>query len=239
MRTHTSVLKIRTTALLSALAFSICLGAGPALSDGLGHGLGGGLGGVGNAVGGVVGGVTGQGTGGGVTKTVNGALGSVTGTVNSVTGTVNSVSVNTSDSVGVNAKSNLLGGTNVQLQALSKAQLLKLCVSVGASGCGGGSRVQLLNAITGKLGILKPNALASLCLSVGGGCGDRTTNGGGPGGGGGGGTRGGGNHPPGTRTASNTDVYANRKFCISILRNPQYYGEQFVALCKSATRWID
>ena len=245
MKTRSSVSKIRTTALLSVLALSACLGAGPAQSDGLGGGLGGALGGVGSAVGGVVGGITGGGTGG-VTNTVNGVLGGVTGTVNNVTNTVTSAAVSTTDGVGATANSNLLGGANVQLKALSKEQLARVCVSVGASGCSSGSRVQLLNAITGKVGVLKPNALASLCLSVGGGCSGKATDGGGTGGGGtggggtgGGGTGGGGNHPPGIHTASDTGVVANRKFCVNILRNPQDYGAQFVALCKSATHWID
>ena len=72
-----------------------------------------------------------------------------------------------------------------------------------------------------------------------GGKGKRNGTGGGGGGGGGGhGGGGGGNRPP-IVSASSNSIVANKPFCAKILRDPQYYGEQFAKLCRSATSWTD
>ena len=88
--------------------------------------------------------------------------------------------------------------------------------------------------------------LGGLGGTVGGGCGSGT---GGPGTGGaglgggvgtGGGTgsggtsSGGGRHQPRIATASANVIAVNKIFCAKILRNPQYYGQQFAKLCRSA-----
>ena len=183
---------MKTLSYIVPAAFVIALAAtSPAGAGGLKDALGGVKGIVDHTVSGATGAV------GGVTGAVGGAVG---GTVGGLTKTVSTTTTSlTGGLVNTSIKIDKLTLNNIdtRLSVLSDKKLLKLCLSVGASGCGDASRAKRISLIDARLKLLSGKKLLALCVSIGGSCG-----------GGGKGTVPGGNpHTPRSNAiaSSNTD----------------------------------
>lgn len=141
------------------------------------------------------------------------------------------------------AKADLIADINVRARALSRKQLLALCVSVGARGCEGASLARQLSLIDARLRVLSAKQLASACVSVGGSCGGadriRPVSGAGPGSGGSaGGDQGGtgtGVAKSSARLASGSDGQGVKLPCRKVLRSPRSYEAGLVKLCREMT----
>lgn len=129
-------------------------------------------------------------------------------------------------------RARLIARIEARLDLLGPRQLMKLCASVGASGCGSASPARQRKLIDARLSALSPNQLASACVSVGGGCGSGSASGGGNAGGG---------STGGALAASGAGVNAAgagaseaemKLTCRKVLRSPQRYEAGLVALCR-------
>ena len=179
---------------------------------GLGGALGGAVGGLGNTVGG---------TAGAVGNTANGITGKVGNTTTKL-GALNQQGALTAD-----ARSDILDGVMAKARVLSPKALAKLCLNVGGGnkGCGSGGTPQILGLVDVRLNALTDGQLLGVCASVGGGCGGASVPAGGDGVG-----------NPRIGNMSRSELISYKKRCVSILSNPQQYGDDMVSICKLIKR---
>lgn len=174
---------------------------------------------------------------GGIHGDVDAKVGSTT-TATAAVGTTTGTTVKTSVGGLRNAavRAEALGVVHAKARLLSQKQLLKLCVTVGARGCGGASRSQQLSLVDARLNALTPQQLARACVAVGGSCGAAPAASGGSGNGAGSGaSTGSGGAVANARLASAEDSGRDRDTritCRSILASPARYETGLVKLCR-------
>ncbi len=164
----------------------------------------------------------------GSTATATAGLGTTTGTtVKTSLGSLRNATV----------RAEALGVVHARARLLSQKQLLKLCITVGARGCGGASRSHQLSLIDARLDALSPQQLASACVAVGGSCGAAAgPSGSGSGSGAGSGSASGAGAGVATARLASAEGsgrdHDTRVTCRSILASPARYETGLVKLCR-------